>query len=79
MFEMIVGFYIILIDQSRYMGGKNIQGFYKPEVEYKTEEECRENRKMIEEWFEDEAERLYPNHKGIDAKALCILKTKKGE
>ena len=45
MFEMIVGFYIILIDQSRYMGGKNIQGFYKPEVEYKTQEECRENRK----------------------------------
>jgi len=34
---------------------------------------------MNEEWFEIEATRLYPNHKGIDAKALCIFKTKKGE
>jgi len=79
MFEMLLGFYIVLVDAPPHKGGKNIQGFYEPKIEFKTEEDCRADRRMIEEWFEIEATRLYPDHKGIDAKAVCVFKTKNGE
>lgn len=80
MFEMLVAFYIHLVLGSRYEGGKIVQGVYKPEVVYQTMEECNENKKMIQDWFVEEANRLYPDNKGVKALGLCTKKiNNKGE
>jgi len=68
---MIVAFCIVIKEQPRYLGGKSLCHFYNPKIEFKTKEECISDKKMVVDWFKEEAKRLYPRAIRIDATAIC--------
>ena len=71
MIEMIVAFCIVIVDEPRHKGGKSICGFYKPEVKYKTLDECNSETKLVEDWFKEEAMRIYPKAIRVEKGAVC--------
>tara|TARA_R110002020_G_scaffold73728_3_gene189114 strand:+ start:6165 stop:6392 length:228 start_codon:yes stop_codon:yes gene_type:complete len=68
---MIVAFCIIITEGPRHIGGESICHFYNPKIEFKTEKECIGDKKMVIDWFKDEAKRLYPKAIRVDATAVC--------
>ena len=76
MFEIIIAFCITLVEAPKYKGGESVLGFYKPKIDFVDERDCKANVKLIDEWFIKQAERLYPEHKKIQAKGLCVNKIK---
>ena len=76
MFDIIIAFCIVLIDQPRHKGGKSICGFYTPEINFKYKKDCEADLNLVEAWFKEEAMRIYPQAKSISSAGLCYDKTK---
>ena len=68
---MIVAFCIVITEGPRHRGGEYFCSFYKPKIEFQLKEKCIDDKKMVIDWFKDEAKRLYPKAIRIDATAMC--------
>ena len=69
---IIMAFCIVLIEGAPAFGGASNCNFYKPPVRFVTEEQCVENKKIVEDRFLEEARRLFPKAIKITAKGVCI-------
>ena len=69
---LLIAFCIVLVDKPPHLGGKTICNFYNPQVPFKSREECRADKKMIETYLKEELWRMYPLAIKIDAKGMCI-------
>ena len=72
MIEMIVAFCIVLVEEPRHKGGKSICNWWAPKVEFKTKQECKADKKMIEDYLIEEAWRIHPKAVRITASGLCM-------
>ena len=72
MIEMIVTFCIVLVELPPHKGGKSICNWWKPDIQFKTSEECMANRKRIEEYIVAESWKDHPKAVRIFAKGLCM-------
>ena len=72
--EVLIAFCTIIIEESRYKGGKSKCSFWNPGVVFKDMDECTKDKKLIEDYVVEELWRIHPKAVKIYAKGLCFKK-----
>ena len=72
--EVLIAFCTIIIEESRYKGGKSKCSFWNPSVVFKDMDECTKDKKLIEDYVVEELWRILPKAVKIYAKGLCFKK-----
>ena len=72
--EVLIAFCTIIIEESRYKGGKSKCSFWNPSVVFKDMDECTKDKKLIEDYVVEELWRIHPKAVKIYAKGLCFKK-----
>ena len=72
--DVLIAFCTIIIEESRYKGGKSKCSFWNPGVVFKDMDECTKDKKLIEDYVVEELWRIHPKAVKIYAKGLCFKK-----
>ena len=77
--EVLIAFCTIIIEESRYKGGKSKCSFWNPSVVFKDMDECTKDKKLIEDYVVEELLRIHPEAVKIYAKGVCFKKEEEEE